>query len=134
MRQVFTQEERYWARAHRGRGRTISRDWHREPAPTDAAGETELVEPLRSVFLDAHRQHVRFPCPCGQLIAIQQFEHCFKSFWAFRSMFRIRPLPREQETLKLSDRHRLNLRAQTIERQAVNACEQSPLTPFELVL
>ena len=41
-------------------------------------------------------------------------------------------LPGEKEPLKFRQRSRLNFRAQTVDRQPVNAGQQTPVAPFDL--
>ena len=47
-------------------------------------------------------------------------------------MLRIDPLPGEQEALEVRDGDRLNLRAETVDREPMNAREQPPLAPFQV--
>src|SRR5262245_45079649 len=89
--------------------------------PSNAAGEAELVEPLRRVVLDAKREHVRLPGGGGQFIAIQRIQDRLDSCRTLGAMSDINPLPGKEEPLKVGQGDRLNLRAQSVQGQSVNA-------------
>src|SRR6185312_3938531 len=102
----------------------------RQSAPTDAASETELIEPLRRVFLNARSEHGRFPRCGGRFVAIEQIKDSLNALGTLDFVLGRDMLPGEQEALKFRDRNGLNFRPQSIDGKSMNAREQPAIAPF----
>src|SRR6185369_7052478 len=103
----------------------------RQATPPDTAGEAKPVQPFRRVVLHARSQDLRLPSASRELIPVQQLQNGLQTLGSFTVMVLVHSLPREQKTLKLSNRHGLNLRAQAIDREPMYSGQQSAVAPFE---
>jgi hypothetical protein len=91
-----------------------------------------MIEPLRGVLLDARSEHSRFPSRRRQFVAVEQFEDGLDSSGSFGVVLAANALPPEQETLKFCERDRLNLGAQSVDRETMYPCQQPAIAPFEI--
>ncbi len=103
----------------------------RQSRPSDLASQTECVEPNRLVPLEPGRQHVAFPGARRQIQAIELRDHRTQAFDAVEAARRLDMLPPEKEAHELGRAHRRDLGPQTVQRVAVDACEQSSVAPLE---
>ena len=102
----------------------------RQPRPGDLTSQAQLVEPLRVVVDDAHRQHIALPGDGGDLEALQlgdRFEHPPLAFQAARPGH---VLSREEVAHEVLRRDGLDLAAKTVQRQAMDPRQQPPVAPF----
>ena len=131
MWKIFARVDGNWTRAHGCRQASIGSLRRRQPAPANPPGEAKLVEPGRRVILDAQRQHFGLPGRGRQFVSIEQFKHGFDALGSFGTVIGAHPLPREQKALKVRERDRLDFRAQTVDRQAMNSSKQTAVAPFD---
>ena len=104
----------------------------REPRPADLAGEAEHVEHRRLVAVDARRQDRALP-RAGR--AARSRRACATTSRSPSSAGQpvdgVDVLPREQEAHEVGRADRLDLRAQAVQRVAMDAREQRAVAPFE---
>src|SRR6185295_18599716 len=96
-----------------------------EPGPTDFAGEAERVEERRFVAVDAQREDVALPGVRGDFESVELFDDFVNAVDAGQARRRRHVLPGEEEAHEVGGGDRLDLGAQTIERVAVDAREES---------
>ena len=126
MPSVLAQQQR-----HRRSAQRRLRAW-REPAPGNAAAEAQAVELLGAVVGHARRQHVVLPGRRRHLEAFELLHHRGQPLGAAQLVFARDVLPVQQEAQELRRADRLDLRAQAVQRVAVDAREQAPVAPLEL--
>src|SRR5690606_29699782 len=81
----------------------------------------------------AGRQQMRLPGTGRRLDAVELLEHRGKSFHTARPLLGIHALPAEQEAHVLREGDRPDLRAQPIQRVAMDTGEQPAIAPLEHV-
>src|SRR5262249_38707643 len=93
----------------------------REPQPRRLAGEAAGVEPARLVVLDARRQDLAFPGAGRDREAFELGDDRIEAQRAFDLRFGCHALPAQQEAHEVARGHRLDLRAQALDRVAMDA-------------
>ena len=78
------------------------------------------------------RQNVALPSRRGHLEAVELTDHRREAFQPRGPMLGIHPLPGQQEPDEIRRAHRLDLRAEAVQRVAMDARQQPPLAPLEL--
>src|SRR5439155_21974069 len=101
-----------------------------QTSPADAAGKTKTIERFRIIIGNARRKHRRFPGRQRQLAAVELFQHRLQTFRSFNAMIDIDTLPREQKSIEILNRDRLNFGAQPGDGEPLNSREQSAAAPF----
>ena len=91
-----------------------------------------MIQFLRTVIRDACRQHIVLPARRGELEALELLDCRRQAFDAAELILAGDMLPVEQEAQEVGGAHRLDLRAQAVQRVAMDACEEPPVAPFEL--
>ena len=127
-RPVAARDERDGRRAHRRRAdalRGVSRAHSARP------DETQAVEPVRVVFVEARGQDVALPGGGGDFVSLELRDDGGETFDAFGFRRARHALPFEQEAHEIRGRYRLDLGAQRLDGVAIDAREQAPLAPFE---
>ena len=104
----------------------------RVPGVSHAAAQAQPVYLLGAIVGDARRQHVVLPARRRQLEALELLDHRRQALGALDLVLAGDVLPMEQEAHEVGRADRLDLRAQAIERVAVDAREQAPVAPLEL--
>ena len=113
-----------------GRHRRLAR---RQASPRQLARQAEPVEPRAVVTDHARRQHLALPGAGGDLAALQLRDHLRQPAASLQRRPRAHVLPREQEAHVVGRGRRLDLLAQAVEHAAVDAREQPPIAPLQLV-
>ncbi len=135
----FAHEKRDWSHAGRNhapfsrRGVIKSRGMRRQPSPTDRAGKTKLIEPLGIVIDNPTTQDLPLPGIGGNLKSLQLAQHLERGAFPLNLRSRCDVLPAQKPAHELRRGDRLNLLAQRGHGQPVNARQQAPLAPFQLV-
>ncbi len=122
--------KRNWAAPQRSDRVRIWISWRAQTSPADAAGKTKTIERFRIIVGNARRKHRRFPGRQRQLAAVELFQHRLQTFRSFNAMIDIDTLPREQKSIEILNRDRLNFRAQPVDGEPMNSREQSAVAPF----
>ena len=128
--QVLSLVKRDRAGSQRSAGTRARILWRAQPSPTDATRKTKAIKPLGIVLGNTRGEDRRFPSRQRQLAAVELFQHGLQTLRSFDAMIGVDPLPREQKPIKILNRDRLNFRAQPIDRQPMNSCQQSAVAPF----
>src|SRR5437868_6400921 len=118
-------------RTHRQRRASLRILGWFDPPPSGPAGEAKPVQPFREIIAHAKREYIGFPRRRRKRAAVENFQNCLDSFRSLGAMPGVDALPCCQESLKLRNRHRLNLRTQPVQRQTMDAREQTAIAPFE---
>ena len=100
--------------------------------PTHTAGEAQRVQQRRIVLLDPRGQDVTLPRRGGNLEAVELADDGREALQSSGPVLGIHPLPGEQEPHEIRWAHRLDLRAEAVERVAVDPRQQPPLAPLQL--
>ena len=98
--------------------------------PCDPSGEAEIIEPGWFVLGDTRRQDLGFPGASRRLEPFELADDRFDGVRPFHLGVGRDPLPAEQEAQEVARGDRLDLRAQSLDRVAVDACEEPALAPF----
>src|ERR1700680_1715423 len=105
----------------------------RQAPPPNGPGQAKLVQNLRVVVCDSPREDPIFPGVCRRLETLQLPERFECSAISEQLSSRRNVLPTEEPAHELRGGDRLNLFSQRADGQAVNARQQSPVTPFDFV-
>src|SRR5438093_66028 len=81
-----------------------------QTSPTDATRKPKAIKPLGIVLGNTRGEDRRFPSRQRQLAAVELFQHELQTLGTFHAMFWICALPREQKSIKILWRDRLDLR------------------------
>ena len=103
----------------------------RQSSPSDLAGEAEHVEPRRIVAIETRRQHRPLPRAGRHLESVEERDRLAHAVEPGQLAAVVDVMPREQEPHEVRRRDRLDLRAQPIERVAMDAGQQRAVAPFE---
>ena len=109
-------------------GRTLGH--HRQPRPGDIAGETQVIEHRRVVAVDARRQDRSFPRAGSQFVAVELLDDRAHAIRPRETVRWVHVLPDEEEAHEVGRRDRLDLRAQAIQRVAVDSRQQRSIAPL----
>ena len=101
-----------------------------QPAPGDAAGTAQLVQPADRVIAHARWQDLRFPRAGRGLVTFQLCQRGDQRIGAVQAGGRRHVLPVEQEAHQRAPADRLDLAAQPADGVTVDACQQMALAPF----
>ena len=107
------------------------RRMRREAPPADRAGEAKIIENFGIVIGNAAREDLRFPGIRGRFEALKLLEDFERAVFAEQPRIRRHVLPAQQPAHELRRVHRLDLLAQSAERQLVNAREHAAVAPFD---
>jgi hypothetical protein len=99
----------------------------RQARPAGATRQTQAVEPLRIVVGHARGQDIELPRGGRDLAPVELLEHLREAARAGDALRLGHVLPVEQEAHEVRRRDRLDLRAQAVQRVAMDAREQAPL-------
>src|ERR1043166_3692278 len=122
---MFAQEQGDWRRTN-----DLCRPG-RQPRPRDRTGQAEHVEHRRLISFDARGKDVALPRARGHLDAVKLRDHFTQAVDAEQARLRLDVLPGEEETHEIGRAHRRNLGAETVQRVAMDAGEETTVTPFE---
>src|SRR5204862_7098397 len=128
--EIFAQIKRDWPRSQRRGGSRIWISRSAYTSPTNPTRKTKPVEPFGIVIGHTRRKHRRFPRRQWQLATIELLQNRLQSFRTFDAVFSICAVPSEKETIEILNRHRLNFRAQSVDREPANPRQQSAIAPF----
>jgi hypothetical protein len=114
-----------------GRGATLAVAAARAQArPHDAAGEALIIQPGGIVFTDPRREQLGLPGSSRTFIPLELTQNGGDSVGALHARGRAHVLPIEQEAQEVTGLHRLDFRAQALDRITVNARQQAPVAPL----
>ena len=104
----------------------------RQAPPRHPAAQAELIELLGTVVRHARGQYVVLPPGGGELETLELLDDRGKAFHALHLILAGDVLPVEEEAQEIGRADRLDLRAQLVQRVAVNACQEPSVAPLEL--
>src|SRR5512133_2015328 len=137
---LFAYEESYGRDAGRNNAAlpfsaVFERRWmRRQTSPAHCPGQAQTVQHCRIVAPHSPPKDLAFPRICGHLKPLQLPEYIQRAALAQYLRSRSDMLPAQQPSHELRRGHRLNLFAQSSDCKSVNACQQSPIAPFDLIL
>ena len=115
-------------------------DWRRradrrrcrgQARPSDVAGQRQQIQQRRIVAIHSGRQDRPLPRRRRRLEAVEQRDDGAEAVDAGQTAALVHVLPREQKAHEVGGVHRLDFRAQAIERVAMDARQQRTVAPLD---
>jgi hypothetical protein len=128
---MLAEEERDGRRRHQARRRALLAGHGGETRPPCFSRQADHVEHRRLVSIEPRGKHRPLPRAGRELVAVEDRHDLPQAVESRQPGRRLDVLPAEKEAHEIGRTDRLDVRAQPVQRVAMNAGEQRPVAPFE---